>query len=289
MELLQLRYFMEAAETENFSQAARKFYVPPSAISQSIKRLERELGVNLFARQSNKIKLNENGILFAEKIKRALSLIDEAQKGVTSAGDTKKLNLSIYINRRIIMQTVEKFSKSYPDIEIITKYLSSPDNEQVDLAISDKPMWNSPMLREELLREDILLAIHKSDPLSQKEVITSEMLAGKPFICTNEDSSLYSITKIICADMGFSPRIVIHSDDPYYIRKCIELGLGISLIPAISWRGQFSDQVVLRRIGDYNRTTYVYKNPDTCALEPIKKFLDLLHGECENERSLTDA
>ena len=174
------------------------------------------------------------------------------------------------------MQTVEKFSKSYPDTEIITKYLSSPDIEPVDLSISDKPMWNTNMISEELFKEDILLAIHKSDPLSKIDSITPELLANKPFICTNQDSSIYSITRNICNDMGFSPRIVIHSDDPYYIRKCIELGLGISLVPSISWRGQFSDQVMLKKIGNYTRTTYVYKNPDTHLSEHIKNFLILL-------------
>ena len=289
MELLQLRYFLDAATTQNFSETAKKFYVPPSAVSQSIKRLEKELGASLFTRQINKIKLNENGILFAEKIKAALSLIDAAQKSISKTSDIKKLNLSIYINRRIIMQTVEKFSNSYPNTEIVAKYLFSPDTEQVDLAISDKPMWNTAMLREELLQEDILLAIHKSDPLSKEEAITPDLLANKPFICTNKDSSLYSITQSICDDMGFSPRIVIHSDDPYYIRKCIELGLGISLIPSISWRAQFSDQVVLKKIGDYKRTTYVYKNPDTYTSKHIKNFLALLHSECDHEFSLTIA
>ena len=48
MELLQLKYFKDAALTENFSHTAKNFYVPQSAVSQSIKRLETELGVELF-------------------------------------------------------------------------------------------------------------------------------------------------------------------------------------------------------------------------------------------------
>ena len=49
MELLQLTYFCDAARSENFSQTARKFFVPPSNISQSIGRLEKELGCALFS------------------------------------------------------------------------------------------------------------------------------------------------------------------------------------------------------------------------------------------------
>ena len=285
MELLQLKYFIDAAETQNFSETAKKFYVPPSAVSQCIKRLENELNTKLFTRQANKIKLNENGILFAEKIKTALSLIDEAEKTITEQNGTKKINLSIYINRRIIMQAVQRFSKAHSDIEIVTKYLLSPDSERVDLAISDTPVWKTDMLCEELLREDILLAIPKRNPLSKIDDITPEMLINEPFICTNEDSSLYSITQMICDRMGFKPHIVIRSDDPYYIRTCIELGLGISFIPSVSWRGQFSDQIVLKRVADYKRTTYVYKNPYTCTSQYIKDFLEMVHEECNKERN----
>ena len=286
MELLQLKYFVDASETENLSQTAKKFFVPPSAISQSIKRLEGELGVNLFTRQANKIRLNENGVFFAQKVKAALALIDEAKNNVTVSSVAKKINLSIYVNRRLIMQTVERFSKIHPDIEIVTKYLLSPDCEQVDLAISDTPMWNTDMLCEQLLSEDILLAVHKDDPLSKKEVITAQDLANKPFVCTNKNSSLYSITQKISEEMGFTARIVIHSDDPYYIRKCIELGLGVAFVPSISWRGEFSDQVVLKKIGDYKRTTNVYRSKDSYASEHINDFLHLLHNECESELGL---
>ncbi|MBQ8848790.1 MAG: LysR family transcriptional regulator [Clostridia bacterium] len=288
MELLQLKYFVDAADTQNFSETAKKFYVPPSAVSQSIKRLEKELGANLFTRQANKIKLNKNGMIFAESIRAALSLIDEAEKSITNADGIKKIRLSIYINRRIIMQTVEKFSRAYPDVDIVTKYLLSPDAEQVDLVISDIPLWKTDMPCEELLSEDILLAVHRDNPLSKEDTVTADALANEPFICTNKDSSLYSITQSICDDLGFSPRIVIRSDDPYYIRKCIELGLGISLIPSVSWRGQFSDQVILKKIGNYKRTTYVYKSSDRYIPEHIKKFLTLLHLECEHELSLTN-
>lgn len=287
MELLQLKYFMDAAVTQNFSETAKKFYVPPSAVSQSIKRLENELGVRLFTRRANKIALNESGTLFAEKIRGALALIEEAKQGVGVQGEPKKIRLSIYTNRRIIMQTVEGFSRLYPDTEIVTKYLLSPDAEPVDLAISDAPVWELDMPREELLCEDIVLAVNREDPLSKKAVITPEELAAKPFVCTNKNSSLYSITQKICDGMGFSPRIVIHSDDPYYIRKCVELGLGVALVPAVSWRGQFSDKVALQRIGDHKRTTYVYKNPTVCDNEHVKQFLELLHRECNNELSLT--
>ena len=288
MELLQLRYFADAAVTQNFSRTAKKFFVPTSAVSQSIKRLENELGVKLFARQANRITLNENGAAFFERIQAALSLIDGAQKSIADSGAARKINLSIFVNRRIIMQTVEKFNREHPDVDIVTKYLISPDDEEVDLVISDVPSWKADMVCEPLLSEDIVLAVHKENKLASVENITPQDLAGEPFVCTNAGSSLYAITHSVCEAMCFTPRIVIKSDDPYYIRKCIELGLGIACIPSISWRGQFSDQVVLKKIGGYKRTTCVYKSRDTYAHRHIQDFLELLFEECRKELLMAD-
>ena len=61
MELLQLRYFYETAQTESIAKTAERHLVPASSVSASIKRLEDELGFKLFDRQSNRIVLNENG------------------------------------------------------------------------------------------------------------------------------------------------------------------------------------------------------------------------------------
>jgi len=231
--------------------------------------------------------LNENGAVFFEKIREALSLIDEAEKSVSDMNGTKKIRLSIYVNRRIAMQAVEKFNKEYPDVDIITKYMTSPDSEPIDIIISDTALWEKNIPREPFLCEEIILAVHRDNHLAKADIITPEALLNEPFICTNKGSSLFDITHTICESMGFTPRIVIKSDDPYYIRKCIELGLGISYIPSVSWRGEFSDQVVFKKIGGYKRTSYVYKNTDRYTPPHIQDFLELLYRECDAEISIT--
>ena len=68
MELLQLTYFCDAARTQNFSQTARYYQVPASNISQSVKRLEEELGAPLFDRRGNRVSLNPRGEAFAPEV-----------------------------------------------------------------------------------------------------------------------------------------------------------------------------------------------------------------------------
>ena len=78
MELLQLRYFKDAAELENFSMVAKKNMVPQPSISKTIGKSEDELGVLLFDRQGKRIVLNDNGKFFYEKVSTALIILTVA-------------------------------------------------------------------------------------------------------------------------------------------------------------------------------------------------------------------
>ncbi len=280
MELLQLKYFCDAANSENFSATAKKYMVPPSAVSQSIKRLEKELGVSLFTRQANRIKLTPQGRIFHEKISQGLTILTDAKNELCTKEDNGILKLSILINRRIVMQTVEKFSRQYPQIDFVTKYLVTPDKEDFDLIISDTAPEKGSYVSEKLMEEKIQLALHKTHPLTSSETITAKQLSDVPFICMNQGSSLYHITTEICKELGFSPRIVIFSDDPYYIRKCVELGLGATFVPSLSWQGEFSENIVLKKIGNQSRSTYAYRDTQKYFSKHARIFLKMLQDEC---------
>ena len=95
-----------------------------------------------------------------------------------------------------------------------------------------------------------------------------------PFVTMNSDSSIYAHMLRICSSLGFAPRIALQGDDPLYVRKCIELGLGAAFVPALSWNGQFSDKVTLRKVGEYKRHIYLYRRHNADAeLEAFCKRL----------------
>lgn len=80
MEFLQLKYFFNAAQTENFSKTANTFSVPASAISQSFQRLENELGTALFERRKNRVILNEEGKIFYQTVRQMNSILSDVNK-----------------------------------------------------------------------------------------------------------------------------------------------------------------------------------------------------------------
>lgn len=277
MELLQLKYFCDAAETENFSATAKKHLVPTSDISQTIKRLEKELDTELFIRKPNKIKLNESGKEFYEGIKVALLEIEKAKSRISENKDMirGKIKILALTNRRIVTKTIEVFKSKYPEVSFVLNHNSASEDE-FDIIISDSNLSEKKYYKTELVKEKILLAINKDHRLAEKETISADDLKNERFITLHRGRSLNMITRAICNNAGFEPEIVIQSDDPYYIRKYVEMGLGVAFVPEYSWKGQFLESVILKSVGDIQRRTFIYVRNDKFVNKAIKVFCETM-------------
>lgn len=272
MELLQLKYFCDAAQTQNFSKTAQKFLVPPSNISQTIKRLENELGTQLFERLANKIKLNDAGLLFYKNARAALDLLENAEELLKKSEQRETIKINIHICRRIVMGIIEDFRKTYPQLSFITAHNNDQASSEFDIIVTDKEL-DSPYSKTKAAEECFLLAYNKN-AFAINSSLRSSQLEKLPFITMSAGSSIYENTLSICSGLGFSPNIVLQSEDPFYIRKCVELGLGIAIIPELSWQGQFSENIALKSIGDFKRKIYVYKKHS--MNEYVNQFSDIL-------------
>lgn len=279
MELLQLKYFCDAAISENFSKTAKRFGVPPSDISQSVRRLERELGIDLFTRQPNSITLNEKGRKFRKSVSAVLRALDDAVLSISDVVERGKIKICINSNRRVIMEVIEKFRRCYPEVEIATTHFTSPTSEDCDMIIDARDDELKGYSKTRLISEGMQLAMTKASKFANAEKIDVGELRDEPFITLSERSSLYHLTKSICRDHGFAPRIAIQSDDPFYVRKCVELGLGLCFVPKFSWEGQFSEDVVFKDVTGYSRHTYVFTDPKKNLPLCSKRFIEMMVEE----------
>lgn len=125
MELRQLKYFVKAAETLNFSDAAKALNIAQSSLSQQIKQLEDELNVQLFLRSNHSIRLTEAGELM---LPFALRTIHDAEACTDRIRDlqqllTGTLNIGVtYSFSPILTETVISFMKLYPRIKLNIVY-----------------------------------------------------------------------------------------------------------------------------------------------------------------------
>lgn len=286
MELLQLTYFCDAAATQNFSQTAKRFNVPPSNISQSVKRLEEELGTQLFDRKANRVTLNSRGEVFCREVSSALSLIRHAKAAVQDTAEAGVLRLGVHINRRVVMQTVSAFQSRYPSVNIVAEHTDHTQSGDFDLVVSDGAFTHGDFIRGKSFREKIMLAAKKGI-LPPGEALRAADIMDKPFITMSANYSMYNLTREICRDLGFQPRIALQGEDPEYIRRCVELGLGVAFVPTLSWRGQFSNQVEFRALGDYSRDICIYSRRNAYAPEYVEAFYNMLVEAFERESAKT--
>lgn len=259
MELLQFRYFCDAAMTENFSFTAKKFDVPPSAVSQSIRRLEEEMGVKLFTRHKNAVFLNKSGEMFYKRISAALREIEGAVSDVKEFDGIKKIRICVNAHRATVKRALAKFQKLYPEIDISIKNFQNPTEEEFDFIIASDEVQLEHFKRYKIISENLAIAINNSNPLAKADNFSIEMLKNEPFIILQKPSSMHDLAYKICAKHGFVPHIAIQTDDPSYIPEFLRLGLGVCIVAkrsAEQW--SYHESVLLKEIEGCTRDTYVY-------------------------------
>ena len=283
MDLLQLRYFCYAAGAESFAKAAEHFRVPPSGISQSVKRLETELGLSLFDRTANRISLNAAGALFYQKVSEALSILDNA-KNYLQNEENQVLRILVENNRHTVMLAAERFSKDYPTVSLSFHYRPK-DGEVYDMVVSDLSPADTVYDSIRLVTEPFVLAMKKEHPLAKHSSLRGDELKKERFVCMPRGNSLYDMLLSFCLSHGFTPTFALESDDPATIRHCIENGVGVGLVPAFSWKGLFSEAVALIPVEGLSRTSCLFYRADLPLTPERQAFLDSVRAAFTHEPS----
>jgi len=277
MELLQLKYFCDCAQTEKFSQTAKKFLVPVSNISQSVKRLEKELGVELFVHLGNRVTLNNNGKKFYEYVSEALNLLESGKASVSDSEEnfSGDIRLVCVTNYKMVSMAIEAFLVKHPNVNFII-YHKQEENMKFDILISDTPPseHSQKML---LIDEEMLIAINKNHPLVNKPDLSVSDLENERFITLSTSGSIKNITVSTCNEAGFMPNITIQTYSTEYIRRYVKMGLGISFVPA-SWGKKYSDIIAFKKVGNLRRKTYAFLPKENYTKRAVKLFLEILIG-----------
>lgn len=228
MEMLQLRYFHESAMAESFSKTAQKYMVPASSVSASVRRLEQELGTELFVRTGNRIQLNEKGRRFFEAVSGTLTQLDVVANAI-SEQSTEKQTISILARstRQNLALWIARFYRMNPSVSFKLTFDDAPENYgNYDIIVSspnegltdyESFPWRKFSIRVEAL---------DTDPLCRGPVTLSQ-LRDRAFVTTNSQRGGFKAFAKACERQGFSPKVFLECDD--YDCRTAALKTGVCL------------------------------------------------------------
>lgn len=262
MELLQLQYFVTAAHLENITQAARQHGVPQPAMSQTISRLEKDLGTRLFDRQGNRLHLNEKGALFLSYAEKALRELESGADALREGtGElTGRISLLVLENRNLIIDLVAAFIQAHPKVHFsISHTYSAGPQFACDLCVAARCPYPHMDKSTALVEEEIRLAVPAGHRLASRERVSIGDLEGEPLISMPPESYLYRTAAGWFRRRGVPMEVAVICDDPFSVRRYVAIGMGLAFVPSRSWQGLMGDTVLLPLNEEgFRRTTKLF-------------------------------
>lgn len=233
------RIFYVVAKHKHMTKASEELHISQPAISQSIKKLEDQLGGTLFLRSNKGMELTEEGKMFFEYIKGALELINNAENEFTSFKNLSKgeikIGCSTTLTKLILLDALKKFHFDYPNINFdITNDLTSNLINDLKLGKLDFVIFNESNIKETNLDLKKVRELKQGfiyNPLFFKDEINNfEDLNNYPLILQKEESNSRKLLDYIALknNVKLIPRMEVVSQE--LITEFVNIGLGIGFV-----------------------------------------------------------
>ena len=237
------KVFYYVARTLSFSEASKQLFISQSAVSQSIKVLEKKLGQSLFIRSTKRVQLTPEGEILFKHIEPAMNLIRQGENQLLEAntlnGGQLRIAASDTICRYFLVPYLNKFHRDHPNVHIKVTNSTSIDcahileTGQVDFVISNFP--NSGLSNVNNIRtlkefHDVFIANTRYFPLKNK-IISLKDLLNYPIMMLDRKSTTSEFLHALFQkhQLDLVPEIELSSND--LLIDLARIGLGIAFVP----------------------------------------------------------
>jgi len=263
MELRHLRYFIAVAEEGHITRAAQRLGMQQPPLSQQIRGLERELGVQLLRRKPRGVELTDAGQALLADARIIMAQFDHASAAVRRAARGEQGRIAVGFTSSapfhpFVPRVIRTFREAFPMVSLTLEeggtieLIDDLRNERIDAAFVRTPVADlAGMVVDPLLEEAMLVALPSQHTLAGDDhaEVTLESLSAETFIVYRRHSGpgLYDAIISACHTAGFSPLIGQEAPRIVSTLNLVAAGLGISIGPASLERMQM-DGVTYRRL-----------------------------------------
>jgi DNA-binding transcriptional LysR family regulator len=245
MDLRQLRAFVAVAEERHFGRAAERLHIAQPPLSQTIKRLEAELGAPLLHRTTRRVDLAPAGEVLLPRAKAILAAVEDAERDARRAARGEFGRLSVGFTGSatygFLPALAGALRVALPGVELdLHGELLTPaqvaglEDGTLDIALLRPPMSAPGLALEPVLREPLVAVLPQGHRFARRRAIALADLAGEPFVTypSSNGSVLHGVVERACAAAGFRPRSALEVAETATLVSFVAAGYGVSLVPA---------------------------------------------------------
>lgn len=241
MEVRQLRSFVEVARHGHVTRAAQRLHLAQPALSQQIRRLEREVGTELFTRTARGVRLTQAGELLLPRAIRVLTDLDDAHaeiaalRGVTAG--RLLLGATHWPGPVDLPALLAAFHRAHPGVNLFVRETNEPLpllvlTDELDLAVAALPQNPDPRLATSVLaREELVVVLSADHHLASRATLSLEDLDEERMIAFRTGSTLATLVQTAFIAAGARPVNALESSDPRTVVELAAAGLGFAILP----------------------------------------------------------
>lgn len=290
MELRHLKYFVKVAEIRNFSEAARELNITQSTLSQQIRQLETELGVDLLSRSTHSVSLTDYGSTLLPYAKKT---INDSESCISRIKDVQGLSVgelrigTTYTFAPILNEALLAFMKQYPGVKVniisrsVKELMELLDKQEIDIALSYRPSRSYPNIESHNLFENHLAAIvSDTHPLANRSSIRWAELEDYPMALPSKGLQARNAFDRIMEGLDYQFDIRIEIDDIFVLLNLVHNSQFVTLLSqATVHRHQGLVAIPINQKGCEMEGSF-HISRDAYVKRTTKEFMRIL---CENK------
>lgn len=294
------KYVLQAACEGTFSAAAKRLFVSQPSLSQSIKKIEGEIGMPLFDRSQTPLQLTAAGEIYVRKAKEMQRIYHELVQETADLTGLKSGTLIIGSSRTrsscYLTKPIIEFHRRYPGIRLMVKENSVSELKkavaagEVDFALLYEPL-ESNFERISLLAERTLLALPAHHPFVQKygklreepyQTMSFARMHGQPFIKLQDSRRMSQIYSDLCMETQCTPDVVFEANSIVDAAELCAAGMGATLVTdMVVHNGRWSEPPCFFKLEEDvdDRQLVAAYGKNKHLSQAARKFIELLQGE----------
>ncbi len=312
MNMKQLKYVLVLAKEGSFSKAADALDITQPSLSQYIKKIEKELGVELFDRANGNVRLTSAGKVYVETGRKILDMEHQMQNRLTDISEYKEgavvIGTTPFRSATMMPLVVAEFNKYYPGMHIVVdergtqELQEAAERGEFDLCVLTAPVDERIFKSEQIIEEELVVAVPKGSVLAEKlransaeisnrkyKAVDARILDGEAFVMITDTQVMQKTLNNLCRDynLHLNKATVVKSLEAQI--EMVRQGIGAALVPTgIQKNGEVDERIQYFSLAQElpHRQVVVIYRKEQYITEVTKTLIEIMKGINDKGRDI---